>query len=245
MATAKTYARCDAALFENIPAELKALPQWECWKLIEGKKVPINARDGKPYPKGIDSEDMATATFAEALSCFTKKPTLAGIGFRFKTTDPYSGFDLDDCRDPATGELQSWANDFVEQFGTYAEVSPSGTGVKLIGIFTLPKAIPKTNNVEGYSDGRYFALTGVPVNGQPRPIKATESQADSWYRQLTIKKRTPVGKGVRREDRARGSRHGANAHRRKAAARRTGGRSARRRTDQDLRGTLRRLRRGL
>jgi putative DNA primase/helicase len=132
----KTYRRPDPANFKNIPAELTALPQWECWKLVEGRKVPINVLTGKRYPKNARegaSENMATATFDDALTCFLKDPSLAGIGFRFKRGDPYCGVDIDDSRNAhKEGDLLPFAEEIVKDFNTYTEVSPSGTGVKMI-----------------------------------------------------------------------------------------------------------------
>ena len=40
------------------------------------------------------------------------------------------GIDLNSCRD-ANGAIADWAQGVITRFGTYAEVSPSGTGVKL------------------------------------------------------------------------------------------------------------------
>lgn len=40
------------------------------------------------------------------------------------------GVDLDACRDPMTGVLAPWSRDVLALLDTYAEVSPSGTGVK-------------------------------------------------------------------------------------------------------------------
>ncbi len=43
-----------------------------------------------------------------------------------------AGVDLDGCRDVASGALAAWAERVVQQFGTYAEVSPSRTGLHLL-----------------------------------------------------------------------------------------------------------------
>src|SRR3712207_2969139 len=45
---------------------------------------------------------------------------------------PATGADLDKCRDPKTGELATWAEAILALAETYAEVSPSGTGLRLI-----------------------------------------------------------------------------------------------------------------
>ena len=43
-----------------------------------------------------------------------------------------AGIDLDSCRDENTTELSPWARPVVDRFNTYAEVSPSKKGVKLL-----------------------------------------------------------------------------------------------------------------
>lgn len=94
------------------------------------------------------------------------------------------GVDLDLCRSPASGALMPWAVELVGRAGTYAEVSPSGTGVKLFGYLGEPinvsvkevtVAAPVPEGAEGadhgapeiglYPDRRYFTITGRHVPG--------------------------------------------------------------------------------
>jgi len=49
----------------------------------------------------------------------------------FFQEDGLVGIDLDDCRDPETGALRRWARRVIKKLKSYAEVSPSGTGVKI------------------------------------------------------------------------------------------------------------------
>jgi primase-polymerase (primpol)-like protein len=58
----------------------------------------------------------------------------AGVGLMFTAIEEglhLGGIDLDTCRDPETGHIEAWADDIIRRFKTYAEISPSGTGVKL------------------------------------------------------------------------------------------------------------------
>ena len=55
-----------------------------------------------------------------------------GIGFVLTDTD-FAAFDVDDCRDKETGILQPWAKGLVERCGSYAEITVSGTGIRIIG----------------------------------------------------------------------------------------------------------------
>ena len=48
--------------------------------------------------------------------------------------------DLDGCRDPRTGEIEPRALEVVRDLGSYAEVSPSGTGVK---VYLLADPVPR------------------------------------------------------------------------------------------------------
>jgi primase-polymerase (primpol)-like protein len=43
-----------------------------------------------------------------------------------------SGLDLDDCRDPESGDVAEWALWTTRQLDSYAEVSPSATGLKAL-----------------------------------------------------------------------------------------------------------------
>jgi putative DNA primase/helicase len=91
-----------------------------------------------------------------------------GVGFVFHATlNPFAGIDLDGCRDPRTGVLAPWAQSIVAAFGSYAEVSPSGTGVKII-----VRGKPRHNGqkkgtdgiaVETYGTGRFFTTTGAAL----------------------------------------------------------------------------------
>lgn len=150
---------------ENIPKELKALPQWLVWRLEcrKGKptKIPIDAKTGR-FAK---SNDPATwCDFKTAIKAYDSG-RYSGIGFAFAKDDGLCGVDLDHVIDPATGEIQPWALEVVEIFrGTYIEHSPSGTGLRIFckgkpkrcGKGTIEKRI----EVYDYSSPRYLTVTG-------------------------------------------------------------------------------------
>jgi putative DNA primase/helicase len=76
------------------------------------------------------------------------------------------GIDLDDCRDPATGVLTALAQETLDRVEGYAEVSPSGTGIKIFTQTNLDLSRTKKEaGVELYKDGRYFTVTGHALNG--------------------------------------------------------------------------------
>ena len=77
-----------------------------------------------------------------------------------------SGIDLDNQRDPVSGELDERAQQILLAAESYAEVSPSGTGIKIFGIGDIgtDKRLNCTAGLEIYSGGRFFTVTGQAVN---------------------------------------------------------------------------------
>jgi len=177
-----------AVQHRTIPAELKNVPQWVCWQFKQrpdkhGKwtKPPISCRDGRQTDP---TDPQSWSTFECALK-FSLGRTLVGIGFVFTDADPYSGIDLDDCRDPATGNLEPWAQEIVQRIDSYTEVSPSGKGVKIFVKGKLPvRSRKRKGNIELYSRARYFTVTGLSVPGTPLAIELRQDELVQLYHQV-------------------------------------------------------------
>lgn len=148
---------------DDIPEELTVRPQWVDWKL-EGErpdKVPYSPRTGRR----ASSTDLLTwGTFAEASEAL-ETGAYSGLGFMFSTADPYTGIDLDNCVNPDTGKITSWAMEIATYFGSYTELSPSGTGLHIIVKGEVPNR--RKGDIEIYSTKRFFTMTGhvVEVGG--------------------------------------------------------------------------------
>lgn len=154
--------------YARIPDELKALRQWVCWRneeridqhgAITTTKVPINARS-RSGAKASSTAPATWSTFEKAVKSANERAH-DGIGFVFTRDDPYVGIDLDANYDGAENAI-----DVVEAFGSYAETSPSGTGIHIVGRATLPEERgrhPKGVGVFGHS--RYFTFTGDVLEG--------------------------------------------------------------------------------
>ena len=130
-----------------------------------------------------------------------------GIGFVFSDIDPYLGIDLDGCISE-DGSVAGWAQNVLNCIGpTYAEISPSGTGIKLwvqddgtvdkdrklildsSKIETFPE-IEKKPAFEFYRSRRYFCVTGQILDGhkaeilKPKtPLKAICDEVKSLCRE--------------------------------------------------------------
>ncbi|WP_432646086.1 phage NrS-1 polymerase family protein [Mitsuokella sp.] len=108
---------------EKIPNELQELRHWVGWITSDKMKIPL----------GVDGEKASIAdrsTWGTLQEIMESGRQFDGVGFVL-TGSPYMAIDIDDCMDG--GELQRRAFRVVEKFGTYAELSPSGYGVHIIG----------------------------------------------------------------------------------------------------------------
>src|SRR4051812_43146582 len=121
---------------EGIDPELKSFRHWVVWEAVPKSddkidKIPHDPKTGKR----ADTTDSRTwASFPEALEALEVSPDrYAGLGFVFSSGDPFTGVDLDSCRDPETGVLEQWAATILAAFeeGAYIEASPSGCGVHI------------------------------------------------------------------------------------------------------------------
>jgi primase-polymerase (primpol)-like protein len=150
---------------ENIPEQLTERPQWVCWRLEErdGKTTKVPYTPGTAVSRRASSNDLMTwRTFREVLDAYELgEPAYDGIGFMFCSADPFSGIDLDKCRDPETGEVEGWAQDIIDEvFEGHVEVSPSGTGIHIILPGVVRGGAVRKGLIEMYSQTRFFTVTG-------------------------------------------------------------------------------------
>ena len=101
--------------------------------------------------------------FPQAVKAFKQNKHLAGVGLVLTADLGLLGIDLDHCLKDGTPE--PWAADIVRKVGSYAEVSPSGEGIRIFAWGRLPGGIDgrKSGNVEMYASGRYLTVTGTPL----------------------------------------------------------------------------------
>ena len=174
--------------FDNVPEYLRGLDQWVCWeqKLHENKdgskrwtKVPV-AVDGSGFASSTDPETWGT--FTEAVGQYNATESVVGIGLVIGDEyDDIIGVDIDDCREPETGELDSAIHEVLDGVDSYAEVSPSGTGIRLFlrGVSSAPghceAELPGEAHIEKYVTGRYLTVTGHQLVGQPDAVENDES----------------------------------------------------------------------
>lgn len=164
-------------MFENIPEELKKLPQWVCVAL---NKEPLNPATGK----------LANVVDPSTWSSFEKAVHASrggGIGFVFTKTDPYVFIDLDDPhkladRGPDAVKQALGINTRIfEAFDSYTELSQSGKGVHIICRATVPQGT-RRSTVELYGAERYAIFTGNVI--KPQAITEQQALVDRLYAEM-------------------------------------------------------------
>jgi hypothetical protein len=165
----------------NIPDELKHGVRHVCWRHEEETKrpkIPGTLRNAS-------SADPETwRSFARCVAMFEKRPDLHdGIGRMFAKDDEAAGVDFDDCRDPETGQLSERAAQIIQMLDSYAEVSPSKTGVKVWIRAVLPAGRRRKPGLEIYDRGRFFTLTGWHLESTPRAVAPRQDEIEALIRE--------------------------------------------------------------
>ena len=165
-----------------VPAELRAEPRWLPWKRFGRKKVPVDHR-GKP----CDPHDPAHwQSFAEAIGPYYRETHgVSGVGYALDGSG-IAVLDVDGCVDEQTGEVSVEARRLVDQFGSYAELSPSGTGMHQLVMATLPsgKQRPLWGDLIGSG---FITVTGWPIIRAP-----IREGGEAWERFLGSLKPKPA-----------------------------------------------------
>ena len=170
--------------YEPIPEELKKEKRWCLYKILprEGKntKLPI-----MPNSKPAKSNDPSTWHSYE--DCMKALSRNIGDGLGFFLGDGYIGIDIDKVSDDimeymADNEANSMTADFLRGISTYAEVSPSKTGLHFIGKGHVPGERKRYKNLEIYDEGRFFTVTRNVIKDKDRShIKPIEQELLPLY----------------------------------------------------------------
>jgi len=169
-----------ARLRRNVPDYLRSGFSWLCFEFQTTpnrdrvKKVPIDPETGQ---RAGYKDPAAWGTLEEAIAGCARFHA-DGVGYAFMSDDNIVGLDLDNCRNPATGEIDQWASDIIHETNSYSEVTPSGTGIRIFvdGKWRHPEhrttglGSAGKGGVEIYSEW-FFAITGDHLDGTPREIE--------------------------------------------------------------------------
>ena len=156
------------SIADTFPARLLEMPRWVCWKRATDPKKPDKPRK---VPMAADGNGKAACNrpatwgvFSQASETYTRKE-YDGLGFMLG--DGVFGIDIDHCL--SDGQPNELAREIINRVPTYTEISPSGTGLHLLALGSLPDGNRgrRKGALEIYGEGRYFTVTGQRLSDTP------------------------------------------------------------------------------
>lgn len=160
--------------YKNIPESLKRLNQWVCFKLEHNEKKGKYDKIPKDPKTGYNAKANDPTTWSDYQTAVNavSKYGFDGIGIEF--ANGIFGVDLDNV--VKDGKLTPEAQDIIKTLDSYTEYSPSGTGIHILCKGTIPPKDRRKGNVEMYSEGRFFTVTGN-VLGEVKEVQERTAQA--------------------------------------------------------------------
>ena len=131
--------QADLAKLPRALAPLLERPQWAIWRWTPRpgggwQKPPFMATQPGRHVSVTDP-----STWSDYGSALVAVQAGHGNGLSFIQTknDPFGSVDMDHCRDAVTGSVDWWAQLMLEQaLHSYAEITPSGNGLRIWGTAT-------------------------------------------------------------------------------------------------------------
>lgn len=168
--------------------------RWLTWKEDDddGEKIPRAPHVHSSFPdKYADSQDSALWTDFETAHEWANKLPGHNLAFVIRNRAEYPDEDLvlidyDDVRDPETETIHPTVRDHLEAAGSYADLSPSGTGIHILCRGSLPGdmtaldgALPADErfpdaSIEVYASARFVTMTGRHLLSTPRETQPAE-----------------------------------------------------------------------
>jgi len=177
------------------PSDRRDHDQWLTWKPTgDDRKVPRAPYAHPEWPERyVNAQKSSVWTDFETARDWVEK--LSGgfaLAYVIRNRDEYADEDLvvvdyDDARDPRTGAIHPLVHEHLQTAGSYADVSPSGTGVHILCRGRLPEdvttiaddlpehdAFPEAS-IEVYDSARFVAMSGRHLVGTPTETQAAQA----------------------------------------------------------------------
>ncbi len=207
VAPSRKYAQALANIEKNVPAELKEIPTWCCyrtrWNEEKGKKDKfiISPIDGKWTSS---KEPGKWVTFDAALK-YARENNCEGLSVLLDKKYGITCIDLDKCIEAETGKLNERASKLVEALsGTYIERSTSGNGLHIFvkddilknGQYNMTSTDKNKGDLEVYDDKRIMSLTG-DMYSKGNTLTRAGSAATVYLRQELGERRNVANNGAK------------------------------------------------
>lgn len=153
-----------------------------CSPWVTGNITPTDG--GATHPDNWTDFETAVESYGKWHEHMKGTASPVMLGWAFSPEDDVVGIDLDDCVDPETGAIQTYAKELLAMCDSYAEYSVSGTGIHILVRGELASAIAnKTEDVEIYPGDRGFVMTGDHIPPTPREIRDAQEALDYCKRE--------------------------------------------------------------
>ena len=181
---------------------------WVAWKEQlnkQGKltKIPKDPATGDNAK--VPSDPSTYGTLDDAIKCSEAMRGKGGVGIVLGPIDNEHhlvGIDLNSCRDLNTETIAEWAAEVINRFVTYAEISPSETGIKLFfqiraddlkkmhallgsnhkGELLTRKTFAAGEHREVAMDtARFYAVTGKRLQDSPEILRTVAIADVQWF----------------------------------------------------------------
>jgi predicted P-loop ATPase len=169
--------------FHGLPMALQPYAKqarWVVWRWVTrpGKKAtkpPYQARN--PQRKASSTDPSTWADFDTAFTTYHAGKA-DGVGLCLYNSE-LEAFDLDDCRNPTTRDIEPAALKLVARAKSYSEITVSGTGLRIL----LPGANGMT--IETYRRAeRFIVVTGDVLPGTPDVLAPGDALIDEIVAKL-------------------------------------------------------------
>lgn len=189
---------------DTYPVDLVGYEQWIAWKqAADGRKIPRAPYAHPDWPdRYVDAQDESVWTDFETAQTWCRKLSGYDLAFTIRDRDQHPDEDLvlidyDFVCDIDDGRIHPAVRNHIERAGSYADISPSRTGVHILGRGQLPEGIrtitdslpdvdrfPKAE-IEVYDSARYVTMTGVHIDGTPPETRHCQDFIDELVEECT------------------------------------------------------------
>lgn len=180
----------------SVPDSLADMEIWIGYRIVDDdRKVPVDPSQPR-NPNSIDATDTSNGVdFETALEAVhTSRQTggreIDGVGVQLDGDDELCLIDIDGC--VQDGRVEQFAMDLVRDIGSYAELSPSQTGLHII--VRDPQGVDENysskDKIEVYDSARYATFSGARLRETSDSIKRIPGIVGAYQRRHNAEKTT-------------------------------------------------------
>ena len=164
--------------FSNIEKAFADYTMKPVWVASNQEKRPINPHTGT-YAKCDDPTTWCT--FEETRAFITKNPGhLPAIAL--SDSLKIVAIDIDGCV-TEDGKLSHNAQDIINRFQSYSEISVSGKGIHVFALAAMPGRNRNTENLEIYGHSKFITITGDVLQKLPISVMLRQETLDAIYKE--------------------------------------------------------------